>query len=110
VAEGARAGASADRWARGVSDRGGGRTDRALEADARVAAAALAALLLRSDQLPRLLESASRTFVQWSSVVAVANAAAGLPPLGVLVVLAEHASHLCACSHTSIEITHIIQI
>jgi hypothetical protein len=54
-----------------------------------------------------LLESASRTFAQWSSVVAVANVAAVLPPLGVHAVLAEHASHLCACSQTSIEITHI---
>jgi hypothetical protein len=75
-----------------------------------VAAAAPVAWLLRSDQLSRLLGSASRTLAQWSSVVAVANAAAGLPPLGVPVVLAEHASHLCACSHTSVEITHIYQI
>jgi hypothetical protein len=36
-----------------------------------------------SDQLSGLLGSASGTFAQWSSVVAVANAAAGLPPLGV---------------------------
>jgi hypothetical protein len=48
-----------------------------------VATAAPAAWLLRSDQLPGLLRSASRTFAQWSSVVAVANAVAGLPPLGV---------------------------
>jgi hypothetical protein len=60
-----------------------------------VAAAALAALLLRSDQLPRLLGSASGTFAQWSSV---ANVVVGLPPLGVPAVQAEHASHLCACS------------
>jgi hypothetical protein len=72
-----------------------------------VAAAAPAALLLRSDQLPGLLGSASRTFAQWSSGVAEANAAAGLPPLGVPAVLAEHASHLCACSQTSVETTHI---
>jgi hypothetical protein len=75
-----------------------------------VAAAALAASLLGSGQLPRLLESASGTFAHWSSVVAVANAAAGLPPLGVPAVLAEHASHLCTCSQTSVEITHIYQI
>jgi hypothetical protein len=75
-----------------------------------VAAAAPAALLLGSVQLPKLLESASRTFAQWSSVVAVANATAELPPLGVPAVLAEHASHLCACSQTSVEITHIYQI
>jgi hypothetical protein len=63
-----------------------------------------------SDQLLGLLESASETFAQWSSEVAVANAAAELPPLGVPVVLAEHASHLCACSQTFVEITHIYQI
>jgi hypothetical protein len=80
------------------------------EAEAVVAAAALAASLLGSVQLLRLLGSASRTFAQWSSGVAVANAAAGLPPPGVPAVLAEHASHLCACSQTSIEITHIYQI
>jgi hypothetical protein len=72
-----------------------------------VAAAALAALLLRFVRLPGLLESASGTFAQWSSVVAVANATARLPPLRVPSVLAEHASHLCACSQTSIEIAHI---
>jgi hypothetical protein len=75
-----------------------------------VAAVALAALLLRSDQLPGLLGSASRTFAQWSSVVVVATAAARLHPLGVPAVLAEHASHLCACSQTFVEITHIYQI
>jgi uncharacterized membrane protein YjjB (DUF3815 family) len=72
-----------------------------------VAAAAPAASLLRSNQLPRLLGSASRTFAQWSSGVAVANAVAGLPPLGVPAILAEHASLLCACSQTSVESTHI---
>jgi hypothetical protein len=75
-----------------------------------VATAAPAASLLGSNQLLGLLESASGTFAQWSSGVAVANAAAELPPLGVPAVLAEHASHLCACSQTSIEITHIYQI
>jgi hypothetical protein len=48
-----------------------------------VATAAPATWLLRSNKLPGLLGSASRTFAQWSSVVAVANAAAGLPPIGV---------------------------
>jgi hypothetical protein len=72
-----------------------------------VAAAAPAASLLESIQLLGPLGSASRTFAQWSSVVVVANAVAGLPPLGVHAVLAEHASHLCACSQTSVEITHI---
>jgi hypothetical protein len=85
-------------------------SELALEAEAMVAAAAPAALLLGSVQLPNLLESASRTFAQWSSVVAVANAIVELPPLGVPAVLAEHASHLCACSQTSVEITHIYQI
>jgi hypothetical protein len=68
---------------------------------------AAAALLLKSDQLPELLRSASRTFAQWSSGVAVANAAAELHPPGVPAALAEHASHLCACSQTSVETTHI---
>jgi hypothetical protein len=80
------------------------------EAEAVVAAAALVASLLGSDQLPGLLESASGTFAQWSSVVTVANAAVVLPPLRVPAVLAEHASHLCACSQTSVEVTHIYQI
>jgi hypothetical protein len=80
------------------------------EAKAVVVATALAALLLRSIRLPELLKSTSRTFAQWSLGVAVANAATGLPPLGVPAVLAEHASHLCACSQTSVEITHIYQI
>jgi hypothetical protein len=58
--------------------------------------------------LPGLLESASRTSAQWSSVVAVAIAAAAeLHPPGVPAVLAEHALHLCACSQTSVGITHI---
>jgi hypothetical protein len=43
-------------------------------------------------------------------MVAVANAATGLPPLGVPAVLAEHASHLCAYSQASVEMTHIYQI
>jgi hypothetical protein len=85
-------------------------SELALEAEVGVAAAALAALLLRSDQLPGLLGSASRTFAQWSLGVAVANAAMGLPTLGVPAILVEHASHLCDCSQTSVEITHIYQI
>jgi hypothetical protein len=82
----------------------------ALEAEAVVVVAALVAWLLRSNQLPGLLGSASRTFAQWSSVVAVGNAVAGLPPLVVRAVQAKHASHLCACSQTSVEITHMYQI
>jgi hypothetical protein len=78
-----------------------------LEAEVVVAAAEPAASLLISDQLSELPESALRTSAQWSSGVAVANAAAGLPPLGVPTALAEHASHLCVCSQTSVEITHI---
>jgi hypothetical protein len=72
-----------------------------------VAAAAPVAWLLRSNQLPGLLGSASRTSARWSSVVAVANATAELPPLGVPAALAVHASHLCACSQTSVGTTHI---
>jgi hypothetical protein len=37
----------------------------------------------------------------------VANDVAGLPPLGVPAVQAEHASHLYAYFQTSVEITHI---
>jgi hypothetical protein len=72
-----------------------------------VATAALAALLLRYVRLPKLLGSASGTFAQWSSGATVANAAAGLPPLRVPAVLVEHTSHLCTCSQTPVEITHI---
>jgi hypothetical protein len=79
----------------------------ALEAEVVVAAAEPTASLLMSDQLPELPESTSRTSAQWSSGVAVANAAAELHPLGVPAALAEHASHLCACSQISVEITHI---
>jgi hypothetical protein len=57
--------------------------------------------------LSELLESASGIFAKWSSVVVVANAVAELPPLGVPAILAEHASHLCVCSQTTVEITHI---
>jgi hypothetical protein len=77
------------------------------EVEVGVAAAAPAASLLESDQLLGLLVSASGTSAQWSSVVVAATAAAGLHPPGVPAVLAEHALHLCACSQTSIEITHI---
>jgi endonuclease I len=37
----------------------------------------------------------------------VATTAVGLHPPRVPVVPAEHASHLCACSQTSVETTHI---
>jgi hypothetical protein len=70
----------------------------ALGAEVVVAAAEPAALLLMSDQLPELPGFASRTSAQWSSGVAVANAAAELPPPRVPAALAKHASHLCACS------------
>jgi hypothetical protein len=82
-------------------------SELALEAEVVVAAAEPAASLLMSNQLPELPEFASRTSAQWSSGVAVANAAAELPPPGVPVALAEHASHLCACSQTSVETIHI---
>jgi hypothetical protein len=78
-----------------------------LEAEVVVAAVELAASWLMCDQLPELRRSASRTSAQWSSGVAVANADVGLPPLGVPAALAVHASHLCACSQTSVETTHI---
>jgi hypothetical protein len=78
----------------------------ALGAEVGVATAASAASLLESDQLLGLLVSASGTSAQWSSGVAVATAIElHLPRMPV--VLAEHALHPCACSQTSIEITHI---
>jgi hypothetical protein len=73
-------------------------SELALEAEVVVAAAASAALLLGSSRLPELLGSASRTFAQWSSGVAVATTAAELPLLGVPTALAEHALHLYAYS------------
>ena len=81
-------------------------SELALEAEVEVAAAAPAASLLGSAQLLGLLESASGTFSQWSSGVVVATAAE-LHLLGAPAVLVEHASHLCACSQTSVETTHI---
>jgi hypothetical protein len=75
-----------------------------------VAAAEPAASHLVSNQLPERPRSASRTSAQWSLGVAVANAAAELPPLGVPAALALHASHLCACSQTSVETTHILDL
>jgi hypothetical protein len=68
-------------------------------------AAAPAALLLRSDQLLRLLGSASGTFGQWSSEVVVATTAELSPP-GVSAAPDEHAMHLYACSQISVESTH----
>jgi hypothetical protein len=61
-----------------------------------VAAATLAASLLKSDQLFGFLVSASGTSAQWSSGVAVATDATELHPPGVPDVLAEHALHLYA--------------
>jgi hypothetical protein len=37
----------------------------------------------------------------------VATTAVGVLPLGVPAFQAEHALHLCACSQTSVEITHL---
>jgi hypothetical protein len=71
-----------------------------------VTAAAPTALLLKSGQLLGLLGFAAGTSAQWSSGVAVATAAE-LPPPGVPVAPAEHVFHLCVCSQTSIESTHI---
>jgi hypothetical protein len=63
--------------------------------------------LLESDQLLGLLVSTSGTSSQWSSGVAVATVVAELHLPGVPAVLAEHFLHLCACSQTSVKITHI---
>jgi hypothetical protein len=68
------------------------------EVEVGVAAAAPAALLLRSDQLLGLLESALGTSAQRLSGVTVATAAAKLPPPGVPAAPVEHALHLYACS------------
>jgi hypothetical protein len=59
--------------------------------------------------LLRLLGSASGTFAQWSSGVAVATAAELHLP-GVPAVPAEHALHLYACSQTSVESTHTLDL
>jgi hypothetical protein len=75
-----------------------------------VAAVAPAAFLLGSDQFLGLSEFASWTSAQLSLGVVVATAAAELPPPGVPTVPAEHALHLCVCSQTSVESTHIYQI
>jgi hypothetical protein len=80
-------------------------SELAFEAEMGVAAAALAALLLWFDQSIGLLESASGTSAQQSSMVAVATAAE-LPPPRVPTAPAEHALHLGACSQTSVESTH----
>jgi hypothetical protein len=71
-----------------------------------VAATVAVALLLKSDQLLGLLGFASGTSAQWSSGVVVATAIE-LPPPGVPAAPVEHAFHLCACSQTSVESTHI---
>jgi hypothetical protein len=63
-----------------------------------VAAAAPAASLLEPVQLLGLLEYASGTFAQWSSVVAATTVATELHPSRVPAALAEHALHLCAYS------------
>jgi hypothetical protein len=75
-----------------------------------VTTAALATWLLMSDQLPGLLGSASRTSARWSSGWRWQMLLRGCFLLGYLAVQAEHASHLCVCSQTSVEITHIYQI
>jgi hypothetical protein len=70
-----------------------------------VAAAAPAALLLKSGQLLGLLGFALGRSVQWSSRVAMATAAE-VPPPGVPAAPAEHAFHLCVGFHTSVESIH----
>jgi hypothetical protein len=85
-------------------------SELALEAEVGVAAAAPAASLLRSDQLPELPKFASQISAQLSSGVAVATAAIGLHAPRVPVVPAEHALHLCACYQISVETTHILDL
>jgi hypothetical protein len=85
-------------------------SELALEAEVGVAAATPAASLLRSDQLPELPKFASQTSARLSSGVAVATTAIGLHAPRVPVVPTEHALHLCACSQTSVETTHILDL
>jgi hypothetical protein len=81
-------------------------SELAPEVEVGVAAVALATLLLKSDQLLGLLESASGTSAQWSSRVVVATAAELSPP-GVPAAPTEHVLHLGAYFQTSVESTHI---
>jgi hypothetical protein len=81
-------------------------SELAPEVEVGVAVTTPAALLLTSDQLIGGLGFASGTSAQWSSGVAVATAAE-LPPPGVPAAPVEHTFHLCACSQTSVENTHI---
>jgi hypothetical protein len=74
-----------------------------------VAVVAPAALLLKSDQFLGLLGFASRTSAQWSSGVVVATAAE-LPPPRVPAAPAKHAFHRYACSQTSVESTHTLDL
>jgi hypothetical protein len=85
-------------------------SELAPEVEVGVAAATPAASLLEPNQLLGLLESASGTFAQWSSVVVATAATTELHPSGVPATLAEHALHLCAYSQTSVESTHTHQI
>jgi hypothetical protein len=72
-------------------------------------AAAPAALLLKSDQLLGLLGFVSGTLAQWSSGMAVATAAE-LPPPEMPAAPTKHTIHLCVCSQTSVENTHILDL
>jgi hypothetical protein len=83
-------------------------SELALGVEVGVAAAAPAALLLRSNQLLGLLGSASGTSAQWSSGVVVATVAK-LPPPWVPAASAEQTFHLCAYSQTFVESTHKIR-
>jgi hypothetical protein len=81
-------------------------SELALEVEVGVATDVPVALLLEYDQMLGLLGSALRTSAQLSAGVAVATAAAELPPPRVSAILAEHALHLCTCSQTFVESTH----
>jgi hypothetical protein len=81
-------------------------SELASEVEVGVAAAAPAALLLKSSQFLGLLGFASGTSVQCSSRVAVVTAAE-VPPPEMPATSVEHAFHLYACFQTSIEGTHI---
>jgi hypothetical protein len=81
-------------------------SELASEVEVGVAAAAPAALLLKSGQFLGLSGFASGTYVQCSSRVAVVTTTE-VPPPEMPATPVEHAFHLYACFQTSIEGTHI---
>jgi hypothetical protein len=77
---------------------------------AAVAAAAAAEWRPESDRWLELLESASETFVRWTSGAGAAGAATEAPYPAERLAPAEHAFLLCACSLTSAECNHTSEL